>query len=236
MADETKSKSNKKYILVGFFVAILLILAFILLANQHVPGISGPGSISGGILQVVAPISVTVSGTVTTSGSGTTGTSVIFTSSSGSTYPATTSGGSYSITLPNKDTYSATVQWSGQYSWQTGSCNAGSFSLNNGPGATTQQQNFNCDTPSSTILVSGTIHTTGLGTSPSRISFILQNGQTFDSVPTNGAYQVQLPNTASYSVLISWRGLLGVSGECKPLSYTLSQGIGSNSVSQDWTC
>jgi len=229
MPKETKSSSNKKYV-IGFVIAIFLVLAFIFVANQG--GNLGPGN----ILQAVAPISVTVSGSVSTSGSGTTGTNVIFTSSSGSAYPASISGGSYSVTLPNKDTYSATVQWSGQYAWQTGSCNVGSFSLNNGPGATTQQQNFNCDTPSSTILVSGTITTTGLGTSPSKISFILQNGQSFDSVPTNKAYQIQLPNTASYSVLISWTGAFGIAGQCNPLSYTLNQGVGVSSASQNWTC
>lgn len=232
MAEEKKSNSGKKYI-IGFVAAVILILAVIFFANQG--GNSGSNPFSS-VVQATAPATVTVSGTVSTSGSGTTGTNVVFTSSSGSTYPGAISSGSYSVTLPNKDTYSATVQWSGQYPWQTGSCNVGSFSLNNGPGATTQQQNFNCDAPSSTILVSGTITTTGLGTSPSKITFVLQNGQSFVAVPSSGAYQIQLPNTASYSVLISWIGAFGVAGECNPLSYTLSQGVGSNSASQNWTC
>jgi len=72
---------------------------------------------------------VNVSGTINTVGAGTTPIRVDFTSSSGSTYSAQVTNNGYSITLPNHDTYSVSVDYETIIS-STGTCSAGSLGLN----------------------------------------------------------------------------------------------------------
>ena len=63
-------------------------------------------------LGVGKPSDVVVSGTVTTTGLGTSPQLVTFTSqSTGNPYVANANGGTYSITLPNRDTYSVTITY-----------------------------------------------------------------------------------------------------------------------------
>jgi hypothetical protein len=82
----------------------------------------GVGIAVGVIIAVIAiyflfmvatkPKEVLVSGTVTTTGTGTSPQMVTFTSMrNGKTYVANANGGSYSISLPNGDSYSVTITW-----------------------------------------------------------------------------------------------------------------------------
>lgn len=58
------------------------------------------------------PKEVALSGTVTTTGTGTSPEKITFTSEkNGNTYVANANGGTYSISLPNEDTYKVTITW-----------------------------------------------------------------------------------------------------------------------------
>ena len=67
---------------------------------------------SKGGIGIVKPKEVTLTGTVTTTGTGTSPEKITFKSlSDGQTYVANANGGTYSITLPNSDSYGVTITW-----------------------------------------------------------------------------------------------------------------------------
>jgi len=85
---------------------------------------------------------VTVSGKITTTGIGTSPTGIMFVSGdTGETFTAPAVGNSYSITLPNQQTYRVTVSWSGLLGVR-GTFDAGTLKVNVGVGTTTMTQNF----------------------------------------------------------------------------------------------
>lgn len=221
------SKSRTPWIIGGIVVIALLVLAVIALA-------AGGGHISIG---PSTPSSVTVTGNMVLSGQGTQPTALIFSSSQG-TYPATLSQNGYTVTLPNPGTYSVQLQWTGSYSWQTGSIALSQYVLNQGAGASSSvTQDWNAYTPNSQITVAGSVQTVGLGTSPTGISFTSsQNGQASTTSVVGGSYSVYLPNDASYSVQVSWSGLLGVTGTCNAGTLSVQASAGTSTQSQNWSC
>lgn len=109
------------------FLLIVIIAGVVLVA--FVPGIIPGVSIPGG-----KPATVTVSGSVTTTGTLTNPEKITFTSeTTGNTYVASCSGGmnpaSYSISLPNGDTYTVTITWKA-LGVTGGNANAGTLNLN----------------------------------------------------------------------------------------------------------
>jgi hypothetical protein len=123
---DKKNSHIARNAVIGFILAIVLI-AIILIV--FVPGIIPGVSIPGG-----KPAFVTVAGTVTTTGTGTNPEKITFTSeTNGNTYVAACAGGgnpgSYTISLPNGDTYRVTIAW--QFIGITGgNANAGTLNLN----------------------------------------------------------------------------------------------------------
>lgn len=82
------------------------------------------------VSSVMKPKEVALSGTVTTTGTGTKPEKITFTSeSNGNTYVADANSGTYSISLPNEDTYKVTITW--KFLGITGgTADAGTLNLN----------------------------------------------------------------------------------------------------------
>jgi hypothetical protein len=157
--------------------------------------------------QVTTPDStVTLSGNVTTAGQGTKPQEVIFTTA-GSNYIANiTNGSHYSLTVPNLSTFTTVVQWIGAYSWQGSTDQAASLFLNLPAASNATTDNILLQTPSSTVQVSGVLALTGSQTNPVNMTFSISGGPTV-SLQTNGTkYTAVLPNFATFSVNVGWKG------------------------------
>ena len=87
-----------------------------------------------------------------------------------------------------------------------------------------------------TVSVSGNVQTKGLGTTPTILIFTSSTGQTYSADVSNGNYQIQLPNQATYTVVVHWKSSLGVTGQCSPQTFQVNQGAGSSTLSQNWYC
>ena len=161
-------------------------------------------------LQVPTPPStVTVSGTVTTLGQGTSAKDVTFTPTSGSVLEAALSSGQYAISLPNNMTYVVGVDWLGQYSWQSGSLTTNpSFQLSVAAGQSASvSADIQAKTPPSVVTVSGTATATGQGTQDVSVIFVDPNtGTSYTATVSNGQYSLQMPNVATYNVQVKWTG------------------------------
>ncbi len=187
-------------------------------------------------IQATTPAShVTVSGTISTTGSGTSASKINFNGKAG-LFSASVTGGQYSISLPNLDIYSTSIQWSGGYSWQTGSLNGPSYNLDLPSGAASGE-NLVFGTPNSNIVVTGTVHTNGIDTHPDALIFTASNGQVLTVQASNvnghdGSFTITLPNLIDYSVQVQWTGFLGIGGTCTASnSWSLDVGAGTASVS-----
>src|SRR5712692_3173447 len=99
---------------------------------------------------------VTMSGSVTSSGSGTTVTGVTY-SAKGLSFSATPSGGRYTVQVPNLASFNTSVSWAGSYSWQSGSTKTGAVSVFLTPGQTTASQDLSTATPNSVVIISGSL-------------------------------------------------------------------------------
>jgi hypothetical protein len=93
----------------------------------------------------------------------------------------------------------------------------------------------------SNVTVSGSVTTTGLTTHPVTLTFTSDNGQVYTAtangvVGHSGVYSVSLPKGHVYSVAINGAGDLGYTGTCNAGSFTISQGFGSSSLAEDWSC
>jgi hypothetical protein len=85
---------------------------------------------------------------------------------------------SYTVTLPNHSTYKVTVLWMGAFWWQGGESNLGNFTLNVAPYSGGVSQDFTVNTPDSWVGITGTISLTGQSVSnpvPQNITFLSQN-------------------------------------------------------------
>ena len=178
---------------------------------------------------------VTISGSVTTTGSGDRSLSVAY-SCSGVSSNAAVNNNQYSLQVPNLTSCSVSVGWAGSYSWQSGNVAAGSVGVNLSPGSHAATYNVVANPPPSTVTVSGTISTT-YGTSATLITFVA-NGMQFTATPTSGSYSIVLPNLATFTVSVNWSGYLQ-SGTCTPNpdTYTLNAAAGTTSIGGiDWSC
>ena len=199
----------------------------------------------GGSSSPLAPKTITVSGTVSASGSGTYATEVDFTDSSGATHSVQVSGGSFSIVLANPGAYSINVKWSGAYSWQGGTASVSNpLNLNVGAGGSSSaSETITISTPASDISISGSAHTNGFSTYPVGIVFTGNLGGQFSATvntpagTSTGTYSISLPNGQSYSVTINGQGALGYTGSCNPGTLTVDAGPGvSSGQAPDYAC
>ena len=104
-------------------VVVVLVVAFLLLAQ--------------------GPSTVLVTGNVNTVGIGTHPVGISFTSDNGQVFSAVVVNGVYSVNLPNHHTYSVQIEWSGLLG-ASGTCNAGSLTVNVGPGSSSLTNNWSC--------------------------------------------------------------------------------------------
>ena len=126
----------------GWIYGIVLVI-IILLALAWV--FSGQG---GGPGSLGSPAIVSVSGTATTNGFSTHPVVIIFTSTSGAPYTAqvyvtTGSSGTFSIELPNNSVYQVSIQGAGALDY-TGTCNAGTLSVDQGFGSGGLTESYSC--------------------------------------------------------------------------------------------
>lgn len=126
MSEQTsgKKKSANRKIAIVIGVIVIVIIAGIALYYLY------------NTVGFIKPSEVTLTGTVTTTGANTRPEKITFTSSTtGNTYVATASGGgnpaTYTITLPNGDTYTVTITWVNTILGIIGgNANAGTLNLN----------------------------------------------------------------------------------------------------------
>jgi len=178
---------------------------------------------------------ITMTGSATSSGSGTTMTGVTYTAN-GLSFSAALSGNQYTVRLPNLASFNTSVSWAGSYSWQAGSTNTGMVSVFLPPSQKSALQDLSAHTPNSVITVSGSISLAS-GLTPSLVTFA-SNGMQFTSTPSGSTYTIQLPNLTNYIVSINWVGG-GQSGTCHstPDTYSLLLGPGvAVSSGVNWAC
>ncbi|HEY6283120.1 MAG TPA: hypothetical protein VIW22_04265, partial [Nitrososphaerales archaeon] len=137
---------------------------------------------------------VQLSGVVSASGRGTMATLITF--AGPRNYSSQIAGGHYQLTLPGPATYRVSVRWTGNFTWQKGTTDLGSFILQSNGTSTTQD--FNAATPNSKVGVSGSIVTSGIGTTPQEILFSTA-GVNYSSSVTNGQYSLSVPNLATFA-------------------------------------
>lgn len=89
---------------------------------------------------------------------------------------------------------------------------------------------------SARVTVSGTVTTTGLGTHPTAIQFVnTVTGATFTAAVVSNSYSIELPNQQTYSVTVSWSGLLGASGSFDAGTLRVNAGVGTTTMSQNFS-
>jgi hypothetical protein len=210
---QESSSHTGRNIIIGVVIVIVLGLAILYFVGGFGNG-STPGVIGGGP-SPLAPSQATVSGSASTSGSGTSATEVLFTSGAGTTYSAPVSGGQFSIQLPNPGAYSIQVKWVGSYSWQGGTVSVSNpLDLNIGPGGSSSvSDSVSVSTPDSTESFSGGASTTTYGTSAESISFTGTSGGPITATISGGSYSITLPNEMSYTVQIQYSDAFG-GGTC----------------------
>ncbi|HEV2139174.1 MAG TPA: hypothetical protein VGR53_10060 [Nitrososphaerales archaeon] len=178
---------------------------------------------------------ITMTGSATSSGTGTTVTGVTY-STKGLSFPAALSGSQYKVRVPNLASFNTSVTWAGAYAWQGGTTSTAAASVFLPPGLTLMSQDLSAHTPNSVVSVSGGI-SLATGLTPTLITFTA-NGMQFTATPSAGTYTVQLPNLTNYVVSINWAGS-GQTGTCHPTpdTYPLSLGAGVASASGiNWAC
>lgn len=88
----------------------------------------------------------------------------------------------------------------------------------------------------SSVTVTGTVSTKGLGTSPTNIGFTSDNGQIVNAAVVSGKYSLTLPNDHTYTVKVQWSGALGATGTCTAGTLPVSQGPGGSALTNNWSC
>jgi hypothetical protein len=86
---------------------------------------------------------------------------------------------------------------------------------------------------SAKVYVSGTVKTTGTGTSPTQIQFVdTQSDLTYTASLSGTSYSVNLQNEHTYTVTVTWKGLLGNTGTYNGGSLYVYAPVGSTSMTQ----
>jgi hypothetical protein len=123
LASVNRSSHTARNVGIITVVVVVLVVAFLLLAE--------------------GPSTVLVTGNVNTVGIGTHPVGISFTSDNGQVFSAVVVNGVYSVNLPNHHTYSVQIEWSGLLG-ASGTCNAGSLTVNVGPGSSSLTNNWSC--------------------------------------------------------------------------------------------
>jgi tRNA A-37 threonylcarbamoyl transferase component Bud32 len=81
------------------------------------------------------------------------------------------------------------------------------------------------------LEVSGHVRTVGFGTRPESVDFVdAETGEHHVSpVSQTGHFAVSVPNDRAYSVVVTWRGLLDVTGRCNAAAFVARSGGGTAS-------
>ncbi len=87
-----------------------------------------------------------------------------------------------------------------------------------------------------TVVVTGQVKTVGFQTYPTAVTIIdnTTNAPLVVPVARDGVFSIRLPKHQSYRVVVSWTGLLGVSGTCN--ASVLTTAIESNSMPYSSAC
>jgi hypothetical protein len=198
-------------------VAISILLVFVVLgagiaaAMLFSPKTNVTNS-SSSTSQTVSQANVTIFGLVSTSGTGTHPTSVVFISfRSGQIFVAPMTGNKFSIGLPNQDTYNVSLRWAGNYSWQNVEVQRGALTINMSFGSMmAQSYNVVETTPNSMVTVTGTLFWQVISSNPASIRFTATNGQQFISdVFSNKTFSISLPNMMTYEIGIGTQNATG---------------------------
>lgn len=156
---------------------------------------------------------VNVFGLVSTLGSGTKATGVFFTDvSSGQVYYAPVESNHYTVNLPNEETYSIVTKWVGNYYWQTGEVDSGTFSVNMSSGSSMRQScNIVELTPNSNVTIMGSLSSWQMITSqPVSVKFTSLDGYMFvTNVSSDRTFTLVLPNFMTYEVNIGAQNSTG---------------------------
>ena len=157
--------------------------------------------------------SVRVFGLVSTMGAGTHPSEMVFTDAeSGQVAVAQVSDGGYSIQLPNHRMYNVTVNWGGNYTWQTGGVDLGSMSVDMSEGSMmAQSYNVAQPTPDSEVTVGGSISWQMVTAQPTAVRFTAADGETFEAGVTGLSFSRALPNLMTYEVQIQATNSTGYS-------------------------
>lgn len=103
-------------------------------------------------------------------------------------------------------------------------------------GGTTHSTAYTVSVLSAKVSVSGTVTTTGIGTSPSRIDFVdTQTGLTYTASMSGSYYTISLDNQHTYSVTVYWTGLLWSDGSFSGGNLYVNAPVGYTSMSQDYS-
>jgi hypothetical protein len=241
---KSKEKSKSAGKIVGIVVAVVIvIMAFVLLNlvnNRNNSGPIGPGYTPkpGGSNPLSAPATVDLSGSVSTTGQGTSITGITFTSSTGSTISGSISGSLYTVTLPNPGTYSISENWQGIYTWQHGSSqNVATYVVDQGIGGNSTLY-YNVPplaTPDSQVPISG-LAQTGFSTTPDYLEFTASNGQEFQLNINNESYQGEIPNLMNYTVQIFYKNAFSGIQNCTAGTLMVDVGTVVSSTTENWHC
>jgi hypothetical protein len=154
---------------------------------------------------------VTVFGLVSTLGAGTHPTAMVFSSArQGQNFTAPVTNGSFSIKIPNQDSYDVSLKWAGNYTWQTGQTDRGQLTVNMTAGS---MGAMSCNvvqmTPSSMVRVEGSISWGVVTSSPVAIKFTAADGEVFQASVSNKTFTTVLPNMMNYNVEVASQNATG---------------------------
>lgn len=103
-------------------------------------------------------------------------------------------------------------------------------------GGTTQSGAFTISVLSAQVYVSGTVTTTGLGTSPSQIQFVdQQTGLTYTGTLSGTSCSITLQNEHTYTVTVTWKGLLYTTGTYSGGSLYVYAPVGYTTQAQNYS-
>lgn len=103
-------------------------------------------------------------------------------------------------------------------------------------GSVTRTAAYTMSVLSAKVTVSGTVTTTGFGTSPTQIQFTdAQTSVTYTGTMSGHTYSISLQNQHTYNVVLYWQGLLGSSGTVHRDGLNVNAPVGSNTMTQDYT-
>jgi len=103
-------------------------------------------------------------------------------------------------------------------------------------GGVSHSTSYSISVLSAKVYVSGTVKTTGLGTHPTQIQFAdQQTGLTYTGSLSGTSYSVSLQNEHTYTVTVSWAGLLWSSGTYNGGSLYVYAPVGYTTQTADYS-